>query len=306
MPVFSYLAEILKDKTALFDWLKKIVHQNYLYEGVCWNIVREFKANNINKDKLEAFLTELDEFIRNFSDKSFLSDPFKTIELVLYRDIDKYEPGGEYCLMGYDIRGKYHNCIQSKKNCYDIDTLTGYDDYICRFETLTSFHRGITGTSHISYENALDYAYKVQKGEIVLIIPLRGRRPFCWVTKKEALGIIFTNKDSQSAVIVLGLAHFLTGEEIVVTEYPINFKFNKIAKPTFIEGIQSPFRVDISNSKWGKTVNLETGEDSLPEAVHCPHKRNKEFKVTVWKKPGNFKRKINWSHILTRNRTNLE
>lgn len=106
---------------------------------------------------------------------------------------------------------------------------------------------------------------------------MENRRGFAWVTQTKSLQQIHqqTNSHSQDSSTVrnrLGLMHYQENQKLIEIKYPQEIiETCKLAMPTFIEGC--PSRIYRSKSlnqddQWGRTVNLETYEEDLPEAVH--------------------------------------
>jgi hypothetical protein len=118
----------------------------------------------------------------------------------------------------------------------------------------------------------------IGKGEV------KGRsRPIAWVTKTGSLDEIFDEHESTSerASIIrncLGLNHFREGVQLIEVQYHQEIiERTHLKSPMFLDGCYSSsyitqpiYRSLLSDDGWGTTVNLETYEEGLPEAVHTP------------------------------------
>lgn len=287
----TFLSKLFSDKPALLEWLQQMIGHP-IYESICWNIARENKAQIYPPDVLDFYFAYLEEFIKKSKksmDKEILKNPYTVIEQTL-DSIPEFKIGGRYCLCNKDVRGVDVECTSSKYCFHSSQEAPPIDQNLCRFEHLTAFHRYSLGRNSIPYADALHYAREVEQRKHKPLTQLKGERQFCWVTPKDKLGRIFDERDSNSAVTVLGLSRFPPSEHLVITVYPKTFRLVKLAKPSFLEGVMLPFRVDLSGNKWGKAVNLENGEDGLPEAVHCPHFRTSDFEYFVWTQPSGVKK----------------
>jgi hypothetical protein len=121
---------------------------------------------------------------------------------------------------------------------------------------------------------------------------MRGSRPFAWVTQTEALdGLLGRLSEAEKprgrqalatlARDTLGLRHYNDDEKMIEIRYPLGVPGDRhLAPPTFIEG--SPgmiYRSQQGSDGWGRTVDLTTLEEGLPEAVHLPVELNADFSL---------------------------
>jgi hypothetical protein len=121
------------------------------------------------------------------------------------------------------------------------------------------------------------FANGVAKGEV------SGRHGFAWVTTTYAIEQLRASTPSDrlpSKVRNLaGLMHLDDEEHLVEIKYPLYSPVvSNLAAPTFLEGCPSRiFRCCHSSTGWGRTVDLDTLNDGLPEAVHPPVPFTEEF-----------------------------
>ena len=111
---------------------------------------------------------------------------------------------------------------------------------------------------------------------------MKTRRPFSWVTPTAALNDLRVKYplDIISTVSrkLLGLLAFQEDEHMVELQYPIMKIHPRV--PTFLEGSPSLiFRAKRATDGWGRTVNLETLDDGLPEAVYPKIPFTSDFKL---------------------------
>jgi len=105
---------------------------------------------------------------------------------------------------------------------------------------------------------------------------MRGRRPLAWVTCTEALDSLReTCEQAEFATIVrdrLGLNHYDEDELLLQVNYPPEaMETLEFAAPTFLEGGAGViFRARFCEDSLGRTVDLSSLDDGLPEAVHRP------------------------------------
>jgi hypothetical protein len=114
---------------------------------------------------------------------------------------------------------------------------------------------------------------------------LRGRRPIGWVTRTEALDAIRSETDVGTADRVrnlLGLRHLDRDYHVVEVLYPrCSPEELGLRVPTFLDGCPSLiFRSrTATDDGWGRTVQLKSYADGLPEAVHPPLPFDARFRV---------------------------
>lgn len=121
---------------------------------------------------------------------------------------------------------------------------------------------------------------------------IRGKKPIAWVTKTAALQEIIEplqKEDWASAIrSQLGLNHD-RGHDVVYIEIKYHMETLgtiRLRSPTFLDGysglgnLHEPvYRSYNAEDSWGRTVNLETFENGLPEAVHSPIKFGEGFSL---------------------------
>jgi hypothetical protein len=105
---------------------------------------------------------------------------------------------------------------------------------------------------------------------------MRGRRPFAWITKSRVLRSTLTREITSDpsttpaniARTWLGLAHFTYDEHLIEVIYPDEQIRGALLKaPTFIEGDTIVYCSRSGPDHWGRTINLESMAEGLPEAV---------------------------------------
>ncbi len=105
---------------------------------------------------------------------------------------------------------------------------------------------------------------------------MRGGRPIVWVVRTKALTALISGVPSnERASLVreyLGLLYFQKDEHLVEIRYPENVMQSiQLYSPTFLDMFPTLSGwVRITKDGWGRTVNLRTMQDGLPEAVHAP------------------------------------
>lgn len=141
------------------------------------------------------------------------------------------------------------------------------------------------------------------------------RSPRAWVTQTTFLHQIrqaHAPDDVPSAVRDrLGLLHML-GEhpsydlrqeaQLVEVKYaPSAFVQGGLFPPTFLDAMCAlPYRSKRTSDGWGMTVDLRTGEDGLPEAVHRPIPFTSNFSVQYVGRPGGIRSGINFADLPTK------
>jgi hypothetical protein len=115
---------------------------------------------------------------------------------------------------------------------------------------------------------------------------MRGERPFAWVTATNRLrAVIDEHRDDKTVAStvrdVLGLSDYGADQLLVEIVYPdAVIKSLPLAPPTFFEGgVGVVFRAKSATDGWGRTVNLRTHDDGLPEGVHAPIPFTEDFRV---------------------------
>jgi hypothetical protein len=113
---------------------------------------------------------------------------------------------------------------------------------------------------------------------------MSSRRSFVWVTQgKEILKLFRKYKSGGLANILrskLGLLHFIEDQELIEVIYPKGRIKDQLRAPTFLEGNPSLiFRSSINNDGWGRTCDLISLDEGLPEAIHPKVEFDGEFRI---------------------------
>lgn len=109
---------------------------------------------------------------------------------------------------------------------------------------------------------------------------MRTSRPFAWVTRASALDPIRNAADAADrARKRMGLLHYHEDERLVEVRYPAStFQPGDLRVPTAVEGCPSMiFRSRTADDGWGRTVDLESLDDGVPEALHPQVRFTDEF-----------------------------
>lgn len=119
--------------------------------------------------------------------------------------------------------------------------------------------------------------HKLAQGE------LRGRLPLAWVTKTAKIDSLRKTARPQQLADdlrdALGLRHFYDDQYLAEIVYPPRTPAT-LRAPTFLEGDGAlEYRSTRGSDQWGRTVNLKTLREGLPEAVHQPVAFSAEYKV---------------------------
>jgi hypothetical protein len=109
-------------------------------------------------------------------------------------------------------------------------------------------------------------------------------RPIGWVTKtSDVQRLRETCGDSLASELhqKLGLLHFTNEHQFVEIVYPRNaFSKGGLAPPTFLDGAPClVYRSAVRGDGWGRAVDLASGTEGLPEAVHRPIPLTDDFRV---------------------------
>ena len=111
---------------------------------------------------------------------------------------------------------------------------------------------------------------------------MRGRLPLAWVTKTSAVDVlrrmVRPERLADELRDHLGLHHLREDQYLVEVVYPPG-EPQTLRAPTFLDGNDIVFRSKRGPDEWGRTVNLRTLEDGLPEAVHSPIRFTEHFRV---------------------------
>lgn len=113
---------------------------------------------------------------------------------------------------------------------------------------------------------------------------MTSRRSFTWVTQgKEILRLFRKHKSGDLPNILrnkLGLLHFIEDQELVEIIYPKGRIKDLLKAPTFIEGNPSLiFRSTFATDGWGRTCDIVSLDEGLPEAVHPKVEFDSEFRI---------------------------
>jgi hypothetical protein len=103
-----------------------------------------------------------------------------------------------------------------------------------------------------------------------------GRFPIAWVTTSEAVQRVIQGQHPEgrasSLRSYLGLSSRYDGNYLIEVCYPDSFSCPELRVPTVFDGIGEPFFRPVESSSTpdglGRTVDLRTGDEGLPEAVH--------------------------------------
>lgn len=113
---------------------------------------------------------------------------------------------------------------------------------------------------------------------------MSSRRSFAWVTQgKEILKLFRKHKAGGLPNILrnkLGLLHFIEDQELIEVIYPKGRIKDQLRAPTFLEGNPSLiFRSTSSSDGWGRTCDITSMEDGLPEAIHPKVEFDSEYRI---------------------------
>ena len=132
------------------------------------------------------------------------------------------------------------------------------------------------------------YIQRLESGGLARYVggTLTTSKPVVWVTDSRRLDEMRRRTTSDLATTLrhrLGLIHYGDGQQLLEVVYPSDSVPNAhctLHPPTFLDGASSTvYRSKRSESGWGTTVDLASGEDGLPEAVHPPMELNERFRV---------------------------
>ncbi len=109
---------------------------------------------------------------------------------------------------------------------------------------------------------------------------LQGSTPINWVTKLSKLNQYISDGPERLRNI-LGLTHYNEDQLLCVVEYPTSHPV-KLKNPTSLDGgFNYIFWSRGSKGGWGRTIDLSTNDDGLPEAVHGPIRLNHDFRFKL-------------------------
>lgn len=109
---------------------------------------------------------------------------------------------------------------------------------------------------------------------------LQGAAPINWVTKLSSLNR-YISEGAERLRNILGLTHYNEDQILCVIEYPRNHPVS-LKNPTALDaGFNYIFWSTGSKGNWGKTVDLETTDGGLPEAVHAPISLTNGFRIKL-------------------------
>ena len=261
--------------------LEELLSSESLTEIVCWNLKREVDIGSCPRDRLLAFLREIDDELSRSSARL----TFQGMER-LFLKIRKTR--GYHCLNG-KIIAYSHNLAKGCDFCQDGTGVKGDDgdsSYpgLCTFVKVESFHRhNRSGADPFEEYQHLDFVKAVAKKELIPEGILSAKNGFVWITKiedlKNYLRAFSEEKHWEKARNILGERW---NDAVILVGYPSNFKPYKLCAPTFIEGGLNPdWRCDPRGDGWNSTVNMESGTAGLPEAIHCPAPLTPDFTYEV-------------------------
>lgn len=109
---------------------------------------------------------------------------------------------------------------------------------------------------------------------------LKGARPINWVTKLSSLNQ-HISAGPERLRNILGLTHYNEDQTLCVIEYPANHPV-KLKNPTALDaGFNYIFWSRGKRGSWGRTIDIETSSDGLPEAVHEPINLSPDFRFKL-------------------------
>jgi hypothetical protein len=112
---------------------------------------------------------------------------------------------------------------------------------------------------------------------------LTGRLPVAWVTKTAEIEslreVVKPGQLADDLRDALGLRHLSDDQYLAEIVYPPNIPAT-LRAPTFLDGDGAlVYRSVRGKDLWGRTVNLKTMHEGLPEAVHQPVNFSAHYKV---------------------------
>lgn len=109
---------------------------------------------------------------------------------------------------------------------------------------------------------------------------LKGAVPINWVTKLSSLNH-YINEGAERLRNILGLTHYNEDQILCLVEYPRNHPI-ALKNPTALDaGFNYIYWSGGSKGGWGKTVDLDTKDGGLPEAVHAPISLTADFRIKL-------------------------
>ena len=135
------------------------------------------------------------------------------------------------------------------------------------------------------YETSdLEFAYAIREGKMVPGIVLSTRKNMIWATRLSALeshlAAMPVEKWWVAARSALGLDWH---SPVILIKFPSWHRPYRLCVPSFVEGGDNPmWRCEIGPDNWNRTVNLETGEAGLPEAILCPCRVDEDCEYDVF------------------------
>jgi hypothetical protein len=116
---------------------------------------------------------------------------------------------------------------------------------------------------------------------------MTSRRAFTWVTQGKEIRKLFRkyrmNKRGELPSLLrnkLGLLHFAEDQELIEIIYPKGNVKEMLRAPTFLEGNPSLiFRSTSGDDGWGRTCDILSLEEGLPEAVHPKVEFNSDYQI---------------------------
>lgn len=258
-------------------WLNKLIEDNNDDDKIFFgNFLLDMLSDNID----ELFLLTLLSYLENYFKKNGVT------EEKYNRIIDKIvlKADGHFCLVGSKIiQNSDINCCTEN----DADWFPNMNaEQLCRAISLEAFFRYNLSMFPFNQEDIIEVCKQVEHGSVFPMGLISNGKGFAWATPVAGLPVDYNSKlESYDAIT---LRNHLGSDEpigLMLIIYPPNFEVGRGAKPTFLDGLNSLFRVNQSSRNWGMTVNIENGEEALEEIVHCKvplvNSKNFEFKCII-------------------------
>lgn len=251
--VFTYII-LQKGRTILYEWFREC-YKVVLHKIVSLGLICEIKFGNIPSEEIKVSCKELDDHIERIK----LEGQDVVGNIQSFAQKDSY---GKYLCRGNEVHTENIECVSHVAIAGDIITFS-------------------LGVKHDTYSDDMadsPKAIEIIKEEIEKrkrrgksLGELKGNLPIIWVTKSSELENLKQDFDSErlatAVVDRLGMAHITRGYLIEI-QIPLQ-SLEKLHTPTIIDASFGKYFFPAKESdRWGRTLQIQTLQRCLPEAVH--------------------------------------
>lgn len=220
------------------------------------NVRFDIAQKSLNRDELRKFFASV---IRRWRRHTLGQVPEKLVVAITH------QPHANYCCQGEQIPGS----LQASRVMLAVDFV--------RDNVKTER----TGEFDPFEDVPDDFLTLVeQQPEKFLTNELPYRTPYAWVTQTSAIDALRKTLSRSGALAELadqlrnrlGLLNYVGADKLVEIEYPQTIPpAPELIRPTFLDGSSLiVYRSNKRSDGWGTAIDLATGQESMPEAIHRP------------------------------------